>query len=354
MKYIVLLGCCLLTLQATSQITNASYLSDFYADHQKSLIIMGENHSSSAGSLIYPQLIRLFNEKNGTHHLLIEFGPSEAYFYTLYMQTGDEKYLGYTINAGFYTDWKKAWRQIYEYSRQLKQPLTISGVDFDRARTMAYACYNIFKQYDNRPASIDSLMEVVKTKEFYATYTIGYPTAKDLEFKASLRKLLKKNSAALQDLLKAEDFKWIKEISDNAANDFNDAREAGLAKNIEQLITTSKDNSFFLLIGRDHAYINPIYDDKDRVARLLKEENGFSTLTGLILCENSQQWNADYDKAITLFEIRDKIPWKYYAQSIYDRGNNDISVIPLDGDLKDLNIYTDYIITVFDKGPVQF
>lgn len=339
---------------AQTEISNIRYFSNFINDNDKSLIIVGENHSSSVGPAIYPEIIKYLNQQHGLTELLIEFGPSEAYFYNQYLKSGNERWLGYTIYAGVYKDWKKAWQKIYGYSQTLAKPLNVTGVDFDRARTMAYACYNIFNKYENRPVFIDSLREIIKTDEFFKTYTTGYPTKEDLEFKASVRKLFKNKIDTLRSWLSEEDYNTIDQIVANEAVGFNDQREKALAKTTAKIIKNSKAGLFLMLIGRDHAYINPIYDDKDRLARLIKKEKSFKTLSGLILHENSQQWGGKYEKQITLYEIRDKIPWKYYYDQINERVESDITIIPLENELSDLATYTDYIITAFNQGAIEF
>src|SRR5699024_3136302 len=154
-------------------IDNINYFKKFYqSSAKKSLLILGENHASSVASTIYPDLIKYLNKKTGLNTLLIEFGPSEAYFYTKYLKTGDEKHLNYTIYAGAYKGWREAWRKLYKYNKTLDKPLNIIGIDFDRTRTMAYALYSIFMTYDKKPEFIQKLMDEISTDEFYNTYCI--------------------------------------------------------------------------------------------------------------------------------------------------------------------------------------
>jgi len=336
------------------KVANRKFFHDFLNGNGKRLLILGENHSSSAASTIYPQLIRYLNRKNDVKTLLIEFGPSEAYFYRRYLETGDEKFLNYTIYAGYYKDWKEAWQEIYRYNQTLKEPLKIVGIDFDRTRTFAYALYNIFSHYKKRPGPIDSLMNVIRDKSFFKTYTIGYPTERDKQFVASAKKILDRNKPEIEKLLKPGDMTVISRMLQNKATDYNDARDQDICANIAKYIEKSGESSFFMLIGREHAYVKSIISDQLRLAALLKNEPAFTTLTGVILHEDSRLWGKDYKKEITLHEVKDKVPWKDFYPEIMKKVKGDFTVIPLKKDLAPLAVCTDYIITALHQPPVRF
>lgn len=206
------------TACAQERISNRSYFKKFLKSNtEKSLLIIGENHGSSVGPQIYPSLIGYLNKKTGMNSLLIEFGPSEAFFYTKYLKTGNEKHLNYTINAGAIEDWRIAWRKIYEYNKTLKKPLKIIGIDFDRSRTLGYALFSIFMAYDSQPAFIKPLLDEIKTDSFYNTYSMGYPLQKDVDWILKARDILRKNLPELQKFLKSEDMDVVSEIINNKA-----------------------------------------------------------------------------------------------------------------------------------------
>jgi len=336
------------------EVTNKEFFKDFFNNTKKSLVMVGENHSSSVASQIYPQLIEYHNKENGVNTLLIEFGPAEAYFYSKYLSTGDEKHLNYTIYAGYYKDWKEAWKQIYEFNKTLEKPLEIIGFDFDRTRIFGYALFSMLNSYESKPEEIDSLLNVIKSQEFHETYTVGYPTEAGLKFVAETKEILMKNFPALERKLKPDDMKNLKNIIGNHATNFNEEREQDITDNVVNFIKSSTEQEFLMLVGRDHTYLDAIYDNKPRLASYLKKESAFETLTGLILHENSQQWGQDYSEEITLFEIKEKIPWKEHFEALDSRAINDITIVPLEGELEPLNQYVDYVIIARNMGPIQF
>ncbi len=341
------------TAHGQENISNKRYFKSFFKeDKNKNLLIIGENHSSAVGSDIYPTILKYLHRKTDMNTLLIEFGPAEAYFYTKYLKTGNEKHLNYTLYAGGYKGWRDAWREIYEYNKSLKKPLKIIGVDFDRTRTLAYALVSMFQSYDNRPAFVDTLLNEIRTDKFYKTYTIGYPTKKDIEWATNTKKILDSNHSILKIFLNSNDMEVVDEILKNKAVNYADGREEALAANTQRIIETSKENEFLLLIGRNHAYLNPIHDNKKMLAKLLIEKSSIKILTGVILFENSVLLGNK--KEITLFETKDKIPWKRYYSIFQKKAKRDLTIIPLKKDLCALAHYTDYILLAKNKGPYEF
>jgi hypothetical protein len=336
------------------EIVNKKFFNEFFNKKGKGLLMIGENHSSSVASKIYPELIEYHYKENDVKTFLIEFGPAEAYFYAKYLATGNEKLLNYTIYAGYYKDWKKAWKKIYELNNTLEEPLDFVGIDFDRSRIFGYALFNILKVYEDKPKEIDSLLNKIKSQEFYETYTVEYPTEVDIKFVVETKELLKKHFAELELLLTSEDLKFIERLMQNHALGFNEEREKDITKNVVELIETSEEQDFLMLVGRDHTYLNAIYDDKSRLANNLKQVNTFETLSGLILHENSQQWGGNFEEEITLFEMRDKIPWKNHYEALSLKSKNDITVIPLEDELDPLTHYVDFVIVARNLGAIQF
>lgn len=347
MMRLFLLLCLLFSLSAFGQkAANRNYLKKFLkGDVSKSLLILGENHGSSAGAEIYPSLVKYLNRKTGMKTLLIEFGPSEAYFYNKYLETGNEKHLNYTIYAGAIKDWRTAWQQIYKYNKRLKNPLRVVGIDFDRTRTFAYALYSMFSAYDSSPAFIKPLLDEIRTDEFYKTYTIGYPTKKDIEWTHSAKKLLNDHVDELKSFLNPKDMAYVSQVLQNEAINYAKGREEAIASNTQRIIENSDENKFFLLIGRNHAYLHPPYGENSRLANIILDSSDIRVKTGIMLFENSQL-RATKDTAITLHEIKDKMPWKRYYDEIDRKAKKDLSIIPLERDLCSLSYYVDYILVV--------
>lgn len=336
------------------KISNKSYFKKFFkADNNKNLLIVGENHSSSVGSDIFPALVKYLHRKTDMNTLLIEFGPAEAFFYSKYLKTGNEKHLNYTLYAGGYKGWRNAWREIYKYNKSLKQPLKITGIDFDRTRTLAYALVSIFQSYDNRPAFVDTLLNEIRTDKFYKTYSIGYPTKKDIEWATSTKKILDSNHSILKTFLNADDMEVVDEILKNKAVNYADGREEALAANTQRIIEDSKEKEFLLLIGRNHAYLNPIYESKKMLSKLLVENSEIKVLTGAILFENSVLLGGKKEH-ITLNETKTKMPWKRYYAIFEKKAKRDLTIIPLTKDLCPLAHYLDYVLIAKNKGPYEF
>lgn len=342
------------TCQGQENILNKSYFKNFFKeDKNKNLLIIGENHSSAVGSDIYPTIIKYLHRKTDVNTLLIEFGPAEAYFYTKYLKTGNEKHLNYTIYGGTYKGWRKAWQEIYKYNKSLKKPIKITGIDFDRTRTFAYALVSMFQGYDNRPAFIDTLLNEIRTDSFYKTYTVGYPTKKDIAWANKTKEILKTNYSTLNLFLKPDDMEVIDEILKNKAVNYAEGREEALAANTQRIIETSNEKEFLLLIGRNHAYLNPIFDNKKMLAKLLIEKSSIKVLTGVILFENSVLLGGKKER-ITLNEIKEKLPWKRYYSIFEKKAKRDLTIIPLTKDLCALAHYTDYILIAKNKEPYEF
>lgn len=333
-----------LSASAQQKVANRSYFKKFLkSDSSKNLLIIGENHGSAVGSIIYPSLVKYLHKKSGLNTLLIEFGPSEAYFYTKYLETGKEKHLNYTLYAGGVKGWREAWRELYAYNKTLKKPLQIIGIDFDRTRTLAYALFSVFMAYDTKPSFIQPLLEEIKTDEFYKSYTIGYPTKKDIQWTTKTKELLQQNLPELELFLNPKDMAFVHEILQNKAINYADGREEAISENTQRIIENSGEKNFFLLLGRNHAYLNPLFGDQKRLANILLENSSIHIRTGVILFENSTV-AATKEKDITLFEISDKSPWKRYFPLLNKKAKNDLTIIPLSGELCPLAHYTDYIL----------
>jgi|GEM_PF-5349001 len=339
-------------LIAQDQISDVTIFDSFFKNAGTNLLLLGENHSSAVGSNLYPQLIETFNKNHGLTTFMIEFGPSEAYFYNEYLATGDPKLLDFTISAGYYTGWKKAWKKIYDFNKTLKKPIHIEGVDFDRTRTFAYCLYKILQKKKHHIPVIDSLLSFIKDKSFYTTYTIGYPTQKDKEFVKQTKSLLKKHWEVIKTGLSPADVNYLTKMLQNNVEGYGGTREMGINKNIVSIIKNSADPNFFLLIGRDHTYSKAIYDDQPRLATYLKQETAFTTLSGLILHENSQQWGKDYKETITLYELKNKIPWKEFYPLLLARLKSNLTLIRLNGELSALSMYTDYLLIAKNQAAI--
>lgn len=337
------------------KISNKDYLKKFFrASEKKSLLIVGENHASSVGSTIYPNLIEYFNKKNDLNTLLIEFGPAEAYFYSKYLETGNEKHLNYTIYAGSYKGWREAWRKIYKYNKGLEEPLEIIGIDFDRTRTLAYALFSILIKYDEKPDFVEVLLNEIKTDEFYNTYTTGYPTEKDKQWTSNTKELFKKHYWELKLLLSSHDLKIITNILENEGIGYGGERENALAENTQRIIEDSDEQDFLLLIGRSHAYLNQIYNTEKTLSSILIKNSSIRVLTGVILFQNSVLWGGNNsEERIRLFEIKNKIPWKRYYSILNRKAKNDFTIIPSSKDLCPLAYYTDYILLARNQEPYE-
>lgn len=349
---------CLSTLgniHAQVILNNQEYFDTFFNQEGQNLLLLGENHSSSVGSTIFPQLIKSFNEKTGLKTLFIEFGPAEAYFYNKYLATGNESLLGYTIYGGFYEDWKDAWREIYEYNKTLEVPLEVVGVDFDRTRTFGYTLYSILQPYQKEGLTkeIDSLLSVIKDDKFFKRYTINHPSDDGKLFVKETKSLLNKSLKDFENVISTNDLKVIHQLINNKSIGFGGSREEDIKTNLMNYINGSDEKNFLFLVGRDHTYLKAIYDYNPRLAQFLKTENSLNTLTGLILHEDSEQWLKGYKETVTLFEVRDKKPWKEYYQLINNQMVDDFTIIELDEDLTNLSIYTDYILVARNQEEIK-
>lgn len=349
-----------LSLKSVSQSKLKIHNKEYFKNHfnskaDKNVIILGESHASAVAAEIFPALVAYLNKKNGLTQILLEFGPAEAYFYNKYLKTGNEKHLNYTIYGGSYQQWLEAWREIYQYNNTLTNKITIIGIDFDRARTMAYALFSIFYKYNYPPKFIASLIEEIKTDEFYKTYTVGYPTKKDLKWMLSVKILLQLKIDELRKFLIPEDLELVNRIIENRAKGYNAEREKGLADNVQRTIKSNKNKNFIILIGRNHAYYNPIIDENEQMlAERLEKLSSFNLMTGAIVFEQSALRVPYYKKTIekTLFEIRDKYPWSDYYHIINKKARHELTLIPFKERLKKLKSYLDYVIVARNQSAI--
>lgn len=338
---------------AQNNLSNQKYFKQFFkSGSAKDLLIIGENHGSAASAGFYPGLVKFLYKKAGVRTLLIEFGPAEAFFYNRYLETGDEKHLNYTIYAGPVQEWRDAWRTLYQYNRKLKKPLEVVGIDFDRTRTMAYALYSILMKYENRPEYLKPILSEIRTDSFYKTYSVGYPSKKDIEWSQKTKMVLKENSPHLKEFVSAGDWAVIERILLNEAVAYNDEREKALAKNVQREVENSPEDHFLLLIGRNHAYMEPLFGNKDMLAKRIADSTDIRFATGVLLYENSNFMPSRTKKdSITLFEVTKKSPWKRHADIINKKSKSPLHIVPLGGELCDLKRHVDFIIVARNQEP---
>lgn len=336
-----------------TDIGNKRYLKTFLKNGGgKNLLILGENHGSGATAKIYPSLVKYLNKNARLNTLLIEFGPAEAYFYTKYLETGNEKHLNYTLYAGAVKDWREVWRTLYRYNKTLKEPLKVIGIDFDRTRTLAYALFSIFMKYDNRPHFLEPLLSEIQTDSFYRSYTIGYPNKKDIEWANRTKDFLKTRLTAIKELLNPEDFAVITMILENQAVNYAEGREIAIAKNTQRIIERADQQNFLLLIGRNHAYLEPLYGDQNRLAKRIIDSSSIRVLTGVFLYENGS-FNVKGKAPVILHEVSQKAPWKRFYSLINKRAKKEFTVLPLLKNLCPLARHVDYIILARDQKPYE-
>ncbi len=337
-----------------SEIAHKEKFSEFLnGSSEKSLLILGENHGTSAGAKVYAPLVMYLNQQAGVTSLLVEFGPAEAYFYNRYLESGDEKHLNYTVYAGAIKEWRDAWRKIYNYNKSLEEPLVVKGIDFDRTRTFAYAFFSIVMQYEYPPAFLDGLLKEIRSAEFFNTYTVGYPSKKDIEWMTKTKKLLINNRDSLYSFISTKD-KWIlDEMLNNEALSFAEGREEAITKNTMRIIENSDKRDFFLLIGRSHAYLDPLFGEANPLAKALSDSSAIRLLTGIQLYENSELTSTQ-NKPIILFEITDKTPWSKYHRAIMRKGDDsEFTIIRLVQNLKPLAKHVDYIMVSKNQKPYK-
>lgn len=331
------------------QVHNRRYFKKFFRSSANDrLLVLGENHASDVGAAIYPDLVKYLNRKTGLRTLLIEFGPSEAFFYNRYLETGDEKHLNYTLYAGGDKMWREAWRTLYAFNQKLKKPLIVTGIDFDRTRTFAYALYSIFMGYEQYPDFLQQLMAEIRTDEFYNTYSIGYPSPKEIDWVKKVKTLLKNNYWELQSFLRPHDLRIVTEVLQNEGTGYNEGREEILTETTQRVIAESDEQLFFLLIGRNHTYNNPLplYGDRQSLVARLKKDSNIHVRTGPILFQDTDLWGGkNRSETIRLFEIEQKTPWKGHQETLLNiKPKQPLRVIPLTGDLEPLARYADFIL----------
>src|SRR5699024_88996 len=115
--------------------------------------------------------------------------------------------------------------------------------------------------------------------------------------------------------------------------------------NVKQVIGNSNEQEFLLLIGRSHAYIHPIYGEEARLATMLIQDSEINVLTGVILFQNTVLMGGKKGKKpITLFEIKNKKPWKNHYTLLNKLSKDNFTVIPFKDSLLPLKHYTEYIL----------
>ncbi|GAA5224798.1 TraB/GumN family protein [Membranihabitans marinus] len=330
-----------------NDIANIKYAKKVFDKKGENLLMIGENHTSAVGPKVFEEMVKYLHKKEKLVSIMVEAGPSDAYFYNKYLETGNEKHLNYTINAGSYVEWKQCWQAIYEYNKDQKKKFVVIGVDFDRTRTLGYAIYSVLRLIKEKPEWVDEMMAEIRSDAFFKNYTIGYPTEKDQAWTRKTKSILREHIGELKALVSKQDFQFLNDVLHNQAIGYGGDREFHMADNVKRIMEERKARNFFLFLGRSHTYIDAIYDDEPRLATLLEKEANIDLSTGVILYQNSEmRGGKKHQKIIVLDEIETKIPWKEYESELLSVLDDEKrkTIIPLTGELESLNSYTHFLL----------
>lgn len=337
------------TSTSIAQITNLSALDSLVPASDKTLVFLGEQHTSAANPIITYELIKHLNRTRALTEFFIEFGPSETYLYNLYLKTGEERLLKGTLYGGVFNEWKTFWKKLYVFNTGLPsdRKLEIIGVDFDKPQTFAFALNELVKGYDFPPGSLDSLHLVTQTESFSALHNNRFPSGEDKKFMISaqdvLKGLIKKYPIAFKD----EDLAYFEAILRNSVQGFGGDREHGLYQNINRHIAKSPNTIFFMLTGQGHAN----YATKN-IAHLLKSNPTINVVSGLIIYHNSEISRQGFNRIKISRGLENK-PWKKYKEQLGESAVTEHTLIDL-ALIPQLLRYADYIIVSKDQKLLSF
>lgn len=332
-----------------AQVTNLSELDSLVSTRDKTLVFLGEQHTSAANPIITYELIKHLNRTRALAEFIIEFGPSEAYLYNLFLKTGEEHLLKGTLYGGAFHEWKAFWNKLYLLNEELPpdRKLKIVGVDFDKPQTFAFALKELVKGYGSLQGPLDSLHLITQTESFLATHTNRFPSKEDQQFMISVKGVLKGLLTQYPAVYKDEDVAYFEAIIRNSVKGFGKDREQGLYDNIHTHIVKSPSNISFMLTGQGHAN----YASKN-VAYLLKSDAAIDVVSGLIVYHDSKIAHQGFKRTKISRGLGHK-PWKKYQQelgaySVTEHTLIDLAFIP------PLLQYADFIIVSKGQGLLSF
>ncbi|MCP9752712.1 hypothetical protein [Ferruginibacter sp. HRS2-29] len=96
---------------------------------------LGESHTSQFEPAFKYNFIRQLNSSYGVKDVFMEIGYSAAYFFNLFLKTGDSTILTENHFPYLGGEYKYFWTQLYAYNKLLPQnsKIIIHGIDFERA-----------------------------------------------------------------------------------------------------------------------------------------------------------------------------------------------------------------------------
>ena len=330
-------------------VSNLKALDNFLAPNGIRMVIIGEEHTSAANVLTVFSTIKYLQANGGMDAFVMEIGPSEAYFYNQFLESGVDSLLAYTFYGSKFKEWKAFWKKLYTYNRSLPKHkrILVKGIDFDRAHTFGRLIQHMAHQYGQLPKPLNGLVKTTSEEGFYQNYTHRLPTREDIAFLQNAKTILNKCKTQLSGLITLNDFQVLEAICNNPVEGFAGKREKGLFENTIRLSQPYENARFMMLIGRGHAN----YQFKN-LAYMLKTQSNINVLSAISLYEGSQTWSTGFKAPVQNNELSKK-PWKAYSKAIKLNAPEDITWVDV-RQMGQLYKYADFIILIQNQRPLTY
>jgi hypothetical protein len=125
------------------------------------IFFAGELHGVAVNPKLQFTLLRYLYDRANVRHLVIEYGPADAWLYQRYLDTGDETFLAGT--------WMYRWEEYVEFLRELRafnasveEKVDLVGVDFDSDLSVAKVLLALRPDSVDPPASLQPVLDSAK------------------------------------------------------------------------------------------------------------------------------------------------------------------------------------------------
>lgn len=315
---------------------------------KQDVIIIGETHSSASTPKVAMSLIKDLNNTQGKTDLILEAGISEAFFYQLFLDTGNEKYLDQTIMGGNLLEWGMFWKNLYEYNSNLPDSLKIKiqGVEFEIPAKIIQAI-NVTLDQSLQSSRLDSFRTAIETFKGEMSLTI-FPSKNNIEFLDKLTTHVELN----KDLFDIDGYTMIMAMLKNPVTKDYKNREHHISQNILRILNQNDFVNGIIIYGQSHVD----FKKKNMSYELKKHYNSkqYNIIFGLIKLENSEVWkNMNSQNKIMVNELSEK-PYKKYRQKLINMTSGEISFISFKDQFLELGEHSDFIIIAQDQDAMKY
>lgn len=284
------------------------------------LITIGENHRYFLSYDISLDFLKLLYETRNIRHFLLEFPPANAQYANKFVLTGNEEYLYKAINfPGVinnkfkiqHVKFENFFRDLYEFNRSktFEDKVKLVGVDLE---------------FRPHPFFNFLLTEVVKDRNLkweIEDLLVKYPDTHTKTYTKDHKTFLKKLQSKLDKDLDPMTRYFIKSAIDTSnihqtkAVDLN-KREVHISKNIEYISKLYPNETFILVIGKDHIFKSKVNSYTSCVYLLKTQSDYFKDKT--LSLDIERRSNIKSNSFLSNNYIKDKIFYKTINSDMFN------------------------------------